>query len=166
MAMSTADKPYNFDEQLEIGAKHEHTLDLYFLRFFEVKAVPMELQKLGLDRIFTYKGTPKRRLSVEYKADEMAGLTNNAFIETLSNSSNGKLGWAYTSVAQLLVYYVPPMNRAAVINMVTLRDRLHEWTKKYQKRCCKNETYYSEGYLVPLHEIRKIAMRMLTVPRV
>lgn len=154
---------YDFSTQLNIGEGYEKTLDTYFSRFFRISIVPLQIQKLGVDRIFIYKGKPKRRFTVEYKADIKAAETHRIFVEIESNSTTGKPGWAYSSVAQQLVYYIPPWNRAAIVSMLTLREAVIEWERKYEKKLCRNSTYHSTGIVVPVQELKAIASRVITV---
>lgn len=154
---------YDFKTQLSIGEEHEADLDHFFSKFFTILPVPLSVQKLGIDRIFERKRHPKKRLSVEYKADIKAAETGNAYIEVLSNSKNGKLGWAYTSIAQELVYYVPHYRRVGVISMLELRKYLNENRKKFREVKCFNKDYHGEGVLVPLKELKKLMYRRFTV---
>jgi len=154
---------YDFETQLTVGESYEKLLDRYFSQFFRVSIVPLTVQKLGVDRIFIFKGSPKRRFTVEYKADIRAAETKRIFVEIESNSNTGKPGWAYSSVAQMLVYYIPPLKRAAIVNMLTLREAVPNWLKQYDKKICRNRTYHSTGVVVPLHELKAIASRVVTV---
>lgn len=159
---NAADK-YDFNQQLAIGEEHESELDLFFSQFFTIIPVPLQIQKLGVDRIFERKRIPQRRASVEYKTDIKAGETGNAYIETLSNSNTGKAGWAYTSIAQELVYYIPQFKRVGVISMLDIKKNLYEWRSMYREVRCENKDYYGMGVLVPLGVLADLMYRKFTI---
>lgn len=135
---------YDFQKQLVISKIFEAQLDGFFNSLgVEIKPVSMELERLGIDRIF-YVG--KERLSVEYKIDLTAQRTGNAFVET---EVANKAGWAYTSTAQVLVYFVPPM--IYLCPMLFLKGMVEQWSKQYKASPpIKNRGYVARGILVPL----------------
>ncbi len=139
---------YDFKEQLKIGEVGERTLDAHFSKFYKIQAVPMELQLLGVDRIFfNPKGS---RFTVEYKTDLIATTTRNFFLET---QVNGKSGWLWSSVAQLVIYYVPPM--AYILSLVSLRQDVQmEVIKGTPSKPVENDGYTAEGLLVPIDLIQ------------
>lgn len=145
---------YNFGEQLRKGEEGERVLDLALSTFGTIEKVAMVDQKRGIDRMVTAHSG--KRMAVEYKTDYSAGRTGNAFIETLSVSRTGKKGWAHTSEADVILYYVPlaagrkGKPKVYVITPVKLRALLPAWSGKYRTVRCQNEEYHSEGVLVPL----------------
>jgi hypothetical protein len=154
---------HNFADSLKVGEKYEKMLDEYFRQWFIVSEVSMDLQRLGIDRIFT-KRKSGERFTVEYKADEKAETTGNMYIETVSyrpKSANSldkveKKGWIYTSTAQLLVYFVPGWNRAYIMDMLTLRDKVNEkWAAHHRSVTVDNGDYEGEGILVPFQKMDK-----------
>ena len=155
--------PYEFETQLSIGQQYEAELDAYFSNFFTVLDVPLAVQKLGIDRVHVRNRHPKRRTTVEYKTDIKAGDTGFFFIEILSNSKTGAAGWAWTSTAQEIVFYVPKFKRAGVVSTLSLRAKIYEWQEKYRTVQCQNADYYSKGVLVPWQEIGDLAYRRFTV---
>lgn len=136
---------FNFKTQNEVGMRGERTLDDYFTKFYTIRPVPLDLQKLGIDRIFVNRrdGT---RFTVEYKTDLKATHTGNIFLEY---EVDKKPGWVLASVAQVLVYYVPP--KAYLINMYSLRQ---DFTSKIlsgpPSSEIPNPNYYALGVLIPL----------------
>ena len=139
-------KVHDFQESLE--KSHEDWLDEYFQHDYEVHPVSKDLQRLGIDRIF------KRRIdgceyTVEYKADSVASQTNNVFIETVSVDNQNKIGWALYSRAQLLIYFVPPLLIAYLIEMVCLKRNLRIWLKTYGTKKAQNKGYDTIGIPVP-----------------
>ena len=95
---------YKFDAQYRQGQQAETYLDSVFSRWFIVSRVDAAKQRIGIDRI--WRGRKRgQRLTVEYKCDRTAASTGNAFIEL--QSTDRSRGWALTSRADWLVYYVP-----------------------------------------------------------
>lgn len=141
---------YDFNGQLEKGEGFEDVLDRYFSKRYKVEKVSMSAQKSGIDRVFTHP--EKFRYSVEYKADEITHRTGNVFIETVSVDTHDKPGWGYSSCAQMLIYYPVGTNTAYGIPMLTLKNLLVEWKKKYKERPVANNGYKTYGIPVPLGE--------------
>ena len=147
--------PYKFKDSLEDGEDHEKVLDEYYNKWYSINSVSMLAQKAGIDRTWTNR-SDGFRYSVEYKADTTAGRTGNAFIETVSNDATGKKGWAYTSCAQILIYYIPPMKKAYRMTVITLKHMTREWKETYTYvQTIPNEGYNTLGLLVPLSEFEK-----------
>lgn len=149
-------KVYGFKEQLKIGKEGESKLDKFFLEKLNITikqaSMEQELTK-GFDRIFTSKKNGKQ-FTIEYKYDEKATKTGNVFIETLSKSSTGKKGWVLTSQADFVAILVG--STIYVIRMNELREHIKTEGDKYRLAKCKNPTYYSEGRLMPIKELKKI----------
>jgi two-component SAPR family response regulator len=153
---------YKFNVQLKLGEKGEMFLDKFFSEEYLIKPVSMGEQRKGIDRIFEHKRTG-RVLKVEYKTDELASGTGNAFIETISVDSTNKPGWAYSSKADYLLYYVTGDELIYIITLNNLRKNLEKWEKKYRKAKAKNDGYYTHGILVPLREFEIHAEQVLSV---
>lgn len=139
-------KVHDFQESL--NKSYEDWLDEYFQCHYEVYPVSRDLQQLGIDRIF------KRRIdgceyTVEYKADSKAYETDNVFIETVSVDTKNKIGWALYSRAQLLIYFVPPLLIAYLIEMVCLKRNLLSWSERYGTKKARNKGYNTIGIPVP-----------------
>jgi hypothetical protein len=149
---------YQFAAQLAEGESYETQIDAFFRSNFNVQisAVDRTTQRRGIDRVW-YDVKDDRTWTVEYKADSLAGKTGNAFIETISVDTTGKLGWAYTSQASLLVYLVTEPQTVYVISMARLRRCLPRWRAAYPTRQAANDGYNTHGLLVPLHELERIA---------
>lgn len=151
---------YDFSTQLYRGADSERTLDRYFGRWYVVEPVSMELQRLGIDRKFT---APNGVVwMVEYKADETAARTGNAFIETVSVDRAAKMGWAYTSAAQMLVYFVPPTQAVYVLSVERIKTwllpRLAEYPEKAIPNRGRGQPYNTIGVCVPLADLDDLAV--------
>jgi hypothetical protein len=145
---------YGFTAQLDKGQAHEAVLDKFYARQYVIQEVNRDLQRMGIDRIFQHKRTALR-LSVEYKADERAAKTGNVFVETVSVDTVDKKGWALTSLAQVLVYYVPPTNTIYQVGMLKIKRALEAWKGLYQTRTIPNIGYNTIGLLVPLQVFEK-----------
>lgn len=146
---------YGFNTQLKIGEKNEKLLDLYFIKYYQIKPVSLDEQKKGIDRIFI---DGDRMLKIEYKADYKAIKTGNVYIETYSVKPIKK-GWAYTSKSDFVIYYI--IGDAVYIMPIQLmREKLEIWKYYYKLANCKNHGYESEGILVPLGDIRRTFKRI------
>ena len=150
---------YNFARQLAIGGAHERRLDAHFALWFAITPATRDEQRAGIDRIFVHRATGKR-YTVEYKADDKAGRTGNAFIEVTSVDTAGRAGWAMSSQADILVYLVVEPETVYALRMPTLRLALALWQRHYPKRSAQNQGYKTWGYLVPLAELEKIALEV------
>ena len=152
---------YDFEQQFEIGTHHEQTLDEYFQQYFWIESTSRQEQRQGIDRWF--QAPDGSWMSVEYKADKTAGRTGNAFIETISVDVRAVQGWAYSSEADVLAYYVPPRNTVWLICFMELRQYLAEWHQRYPIRQIPNHGYCTEGLLVPLVLLGNIAFEVCCV---
>jgi len=111
-----------------------------------------------MDRIFKSK-EDGIIFTVEYKSDNQTHKTKNIFVETISVIEKNKIGWAYSSWAQLIIYYVKHLEYAHIADMAMIKIRLSKWIKKYPIRDIPNikngETYHTRGILVPEQEFLK-----------
>src|SRR5689334_20898516 len=99
-------KTHVFKDKLREGHEVEELLDRHFEAKYQIWHATPAGQRQGIDRWFTDRITGDR-FSVDYKADWRAHETRRAFIETISVDSTGKAGWAYTSKADWIYYYLP-----------------------------------------------------------
>ena len=141
---------YEFKTQLAKGQKYEEILDEHFTQWYKIKPVSLQFQRLGIDRVFTDENDI--RITVEYKTDFRAEKTGNVFIELISVDKTQKPGWVQSSIAQLLVYYIPGRG-IITIPMMEIKKRIKEWMKKYNVIYCANKTYKSWGLVIPISEI-------------
>ena len=153
---------YIFGTQKARGDAGELFLDRWFSTEYEIQPAIREQQRRGIDRIFTHRRTGKR-LSVEYKTDYRAAQTGNAFVETVSVDTAGKAGWAHSSVADYLIYYIPGDGLIYVISLEVLRRELSRWVHAYPHRAAQNEGYATHGVLVPLDEFERGAEVVINV---
>lgn len=149
-------RSYGLDEQLAIGEEGAAELDAFFSARYWVERAGFEMDRAGIDRIFTHLVSGKC-YSVEYKSDGKAASTGNAFIELVSDDVEGRPGWAKTCLAQWLVYYLPPKRQGYLIRTCAIKARLEKWANKYPLGHCQNKGYSSTGILVKLWELESIA---------
>ena len=152
---------YDFKKQLAAGEQSEAMLDNFFAQWYSITPVGMAEQRQGIDRIFTR--TDGTTFPIEYKTDWTASKTGNAFVETVSVDTANKPGWAYSSKARYLIYYVPGDGLIYVIEFSKLRSHLRRWENQYQARSIPNQGYHTKGLLVPLVEFEKIAKQVISI---
>lgn len=162
MQCATEKPTFNFNTQLAKGQEAERQLDLHFAQQFDIHPVSREQQGNGLDRCLVDRQTGRAWL-VEYKADWAASKTGNAFVETVSVDKGNKPGWAYSSMADYIMYYLPNDLLVYVFTLKKLRARLEKWKATYPTGQAKNEGYVSEGVLVPLHEFERHANQVFSL---
>ncbi len=148
---------YDFDRQRELGADGESVIRELFSRLFRIVNSASHEQREGIDFWFSHGGFD---VAVEVKTDFTAGTTGNAFIETTSVDTSGKPGWAYSSRADFLLYYVPPNRVVYIMPMREIRKLLPVWLKRYERRKIRNSGYFTEGVLVPLDQFSCHVMRV------
>lgn len=153
---------YDFNAQLLLGQAGEQELDDFFSRWYIINPATAEQQRQGIDRLFTVIGTRLAK-TVEYKSDTTASKTGNAFVEIVSveNEQVCKLGWAHTSQAEILLYFLPSDGLIYVLKMDDLRRKLGRWIQKYKTRYVANIGYKSAGLIVPLREFEHMAIQVI-----
>lgn len=143
---------YKFDEQYSAGKKGEAFLDKFFAeRGHNIQKATRVQQRTGIDRIFR---KDSKAVRVEYKTDLIAHRTGKVFIETVSVDTNGKMGWAYRSRADLLAYYIPELPLILVIPLARLREQLPHWLEQFPTRAARNKGYATHGILIPTEVLR------------
>ena len=148
-------KQYDFIKSLPEGEERERILDDYYSKWFKIKKVSMEIQKSGVDRIFTHPDGYK--FTVEYKGDNRGHETGNVFIETVSVDTNNTLGWAYTACAQVLYYWIMGLHTVYIMDMMRLKRILPLWIDKYgdKIKSIENDGYYTKGFPIPISVFEK-----------
>lgn len=148
---------HTFDKSYEAAKLYDAELDKHFGQAYDLTKASRAEERRGIDRFFCHRQTGVS-YSVEYKTDHKAHESGNVFIETMSVDTAGKRGWAYTSTAQVLVYFIPQREAALRADMLTVKRRLSEWAV-YPERPAWNksrsgELYRTLGLLVPLEVFR------------
>jgi len=139
---------HEFSGSNDKSKEHNKKIDKTFSQWYEIYSMPLTIDKIGIDRIWKDKER-KVFYSVEYKADERAADTGNAFIETISVDTSDKPGWAYTCAAQLICYYVPRWHRAWMVSTMSIKNNIKEWEQKYRTVSAQNNGYKTYGIAVP-----------------
>lgn len=149
---------YGFATQLALGEQYERRLDEFFSQWaVDIRPATAEEQRQGIDRFFTHRASGTVD-AMEYKADDKAGRTGNAFVETVSVDVTGKPGWAVASQARFLVYLVVEPEAIYLVSMRQLRAALPRWRAAYPEVAAQNDGYRTLGLLVPLHELDRVAV--------
>lgn len=152
---------YDFRTQLQEGQRAEILIDHLLEANFRIERATREQQRQGIDRILTHWQTGQV-WRAEYKADLQAQSTGNAFVETISVDKELKLGWAITSEADLLFYYIPGDGLIYILKFEALRMNLPRWIRRYPFRTIRNRGYATHGILVPLHEFEVLAEEVVS----
>ena len=154
------DQVYSMTDQRKKGEAAEVRLDRHFADRFLIAPASREQQRQGIDRLFTHRESGST-YTIEYKTDWTAARTGNAFVETVSVDTADIPGWAYTSQAEWLVYFIPKQRTIYLIAFDDLRANLPHWLA-----ICKaappipNYNYHTLGILVPLSDFAQIASRI------
>jgi hypothetical protein len=144
---------YQFNGQAKQGKAAEQTIDTYLGQWFHVYPVGPQEQRHGIDRrLVGLKNGQK--LSMEYKVDRTAGSSGNAFIEV--GLPGNKAGWARTSEADFLAYYVPGRSTLYLVRMSVVRGKLGEWAG-YGSARATSSGGQSVGLLVPLNVLGSVS---------
>jgi hypothetical protein len=152
---------HDFDAQRTRGETGEAILDRFFeARGHLIQPATRGQQLRGIDRVFVKDG---KIAYVEYKTDYRAHETGHVFVETISVDTDDTAGWAYTSGADFLVYYIPALNRILVMPLENLRKLLPGWVEAHPTRPAQNKAYATHGVLVPLSEFEGHATQVFTI---
>lgn len=121
----------------------------------------MSLQRYGVDRVISERGA-KCWTTVEYKADERALDTGNAFIELAIHESDGTVneGWARKTIAMWILYLVPGLNLLLWVDARALKHWVPRWLGTYElSNPVQNATWAAVGLLVPIHVLRQTCVK-------
>lgn len=152
---------YKFQAQRKVGDAGEAKLDDYFsANGFEIRHVEMSEQRRGIDRVLIDKKTGKET-TVEYKCDTRTQKTGNVFVETISNSKTGALGWALKSQADYIAYYMTGIEEVLIIKTTKFREHIARWVFEYKARPVANHGYFTFGICVPADEVKKVADKVI-----
>ena len=163
--MVMLDRPtvHTFDKSFKAAKLYEAELDKHFGQRFNITPATRPQERMGIDRFFEHQSSGVR-YSVEYKTDHQSPETGNVFIETTSVDTARKKGWAYTSLAQVLVYFIPAYEYAMRADMTVIKRLLPEWKEYYEatawNRGRDGESYRTLGRLVPLDEFRRACVQV------
>lgn len=148
---------YDFRTQLHQGEAGEAALDAYFAQKYQITHATMSDQRRGIDRFF-YNPVTGFACSIDYKTDTRAAQSGNAFIET---THSDRPGWAYTSEADFIFYYLPQSQIVYAVGLKWLREkRLPQWVEAYPIRSADNGGYTTYGLIVPLDVFGRCASKL------
>lgn len=153
--------PHDFQTKLLEGERWELALDNFFSKWYTIQPVDRQGQRAGVDRLWTRPDGSVLR--IEYKADSVCWRTGNVFLEVVSVDTSGKTGWVWSSQADLLVYLMPQVGKAFLVEMAALRWAMGEWSWKYPTKTADNGTYRTHGVCVPIWEFWGIAAKVMCV---
>lgn len=153
----------DWERAKERGEAGEKILDGWFrAQGYRHATADMASQLQGIDRFFTQG---EMVTSVEYKTDFLAHKTGYAFIETASDVERMIPGWLYSSLAQILAYWVPGQRTLYVHSMLRLKRAIGKFIPLgYQRRICRIEDRESKGILLPLERFSNLALEIARVP--
>lgn len=154
---------HDFDDSLKRGHDGEDRVVRFLADEFGHKLRPSSKaeQFRGID-YHVHDPSTGRRFTIEIKTDEVAQHTDNIFVETVSNDTTGRKGWAYTCKADFLLYWVKGIDVVYVVQPRKLLTRLDEW-KKYRQAGAQNRGYRTLGRLVPMREFEALADKALSL---
>lgn len=153
---------HSFTGNIKKSDEHNRALDAVFSQWYEIHRMPLEVDKLGIDRIWREREW-KVYYTVEYKADDRTAETGNAFVETVSVDTKNKPGWGYTCAAQILVYYIPQWNKAYLLSPMTIKEHIQEWREKYREVSAQNNGYKTLGIAVPFDVFKKYCYAVVDI---
>lgn len=140
---------YRFGEQYRVGQIGACMLDGYFSKLYRLLPATMAEEENGIDRVGFCDG---RQVFLEYKTDVKADQTGRAFIEVVAyaHDEGQRPGWAYTSHADIIVYFLPFSNRLFLIRPHRLRSRMPYYEVQYPRFEVANTKWTTTGLLMPL----------------
>jgi hypothetical protein len=153
---------HTFAAQLAEGQEGEAIIDRWLAaRYSDIEPAVMKDQRRGIDRWAT--DTDGQRVGIEIKSDGQGHRTGNVFVETISVDRTGKPGWAFTSQADVLIYWLRKNGTGWLLDPATVRAKVWHWTRAYPVKTASNRDYHSYGVLVPTTEFDAIATDTLTL---
>ena len=160
---------YGFDDQFDLGCFGEDRLREFRHEHYTLTKSTLEMEKQGIDFVFANRLTGKS-WTIELKTDFKAFESRNAFIETISvdNATQHRAGWVYTSMAQILLYFIPQSGSLYILDLARLREQMPAFARRFQTVSTSSHRYGSyyrtHGILVPLTELAKLAHSTLELP--
>lgn len=151
---------------LQRGKAAEKVLDQWLVKTHRLWPATLG-EAEGIDRYAQHLLTGAR-YTLQYKADEKAAQTGNAFIETVSVRRAGRQdlpGWAYSCFATLMCYMVVGPNQVYLIKkpQQAFSEVLPQWEAQYRSVSVPNKSWQTVGLLVPLEELAKVSQCILFV---
>lgn len=160
---------YSFGKQLKIGQEAERIVCAWLCsQGRTVRDATPDEQRAGIDLCVSGDGGANRR--VEVKADTWAAETGNAAMEVVQVSTTGDPGWVWTCQADWLLFCVTGTGECLWLRPSDVRDRaLRDWRCRVKRRELRvlhtqNDGYQTINWLVPLSEVRDLAVMSCDIP--
>lgn len=148
-------------ERFEQEEDWQAVLDEFFLQWYDVNLDPAK----KVDRIFSVPVKPGAASNkfpsylVDYKIDDKISKTSRVYLELYKDKDNNKLGWAYTTRAEIIVYLAVP-DTIYMVEPEAIWDNVQKWRKGTEVLTKRG----SSGILVAEKEFAKVCktVRRLT----
>ena len=145
---------HQFETSCDVEKRWAPVLDAWLGEHYELRVATPDQQWRGIDRIAWDRDGEHR---IDYKCDEQWHKYGNVFLETVSNAQTGRPGWAMTSEADWLLYFLTP-STVLVCRMARIRAMLPRWRcAGYPVRSAKNQGYETFGLCVPVPVVSAVA---------
>lgn len=154
---------------LEIARRGEAVLDGVFGPEFIIVKASRHHERQGIDRFLIHRRDGRVIYRVDYKADEAAARTGRLALEHVSVMRDGRpdaAGWVHTTIAELVVSFVPRLNTAFVLEVTRLREAWSEILRRFPPREAATEGTAPYASLVCPVPIRWLEARGLIVRRI
>ncbi|RMD50744.1 hypothetical protein D6827_03430 [Candidatus Parcubacteria bacterium] len=153
---------FSFEDSLIEEKQLSEILDTEFSKTYLVRPAPLQIDKLGIDRLFIHKRN-KMFYYVEYKHDKQAHSTDNFFFEyeTVTGDTARPSG-IIKMAAQILVYHLPEAKSFYVIDVSKLKSAFTSWREQGIYQSVETDTsysteslsrWYARGLLVPIKDL-------------
>jgi hypothetical protein len=149
---------HDWQRTLNLERKGEFVLDALFgSKFIIVQATKAHQLKQKIDRFLVHNTDGRLIYRVDYKTDFRAAETGNLAIEHISVQKEDHIeamGWIHTTIADLIVYYVPGFDTVYVMKVKPIRERYSEIQQFPLKKTGSSRNgrflYNTYNYCVPI----------------
>jgi hypothetical protein len=151
-------------ETLAIGRRGEAALDAVFGSEFVIVKATSDHERQGIDRFFIHRRDGRLIHRVDFKTDEAAGRTGNLALEHVSVVRKGRRevpGWIHATIADLIITFVPALDRAFVLEVTALREAWPDIMRCFPPRTAATSDrggYETLVCCVPYHWLRKAGL--------
>lgn len=137
-------------ERIELGGDVKAELGAYFSQWYDVTHVDSKKK----DFEFTRDG---KTTSAKLIVDEKAGDTSRLFIEVWSVYELGRYGWAWTTDADLLLYFASP-DTIYIAKPIDVRQEIPYWMGVFGTVSVKRKGFHRVGIPVSEEVFRDICV--------
>ena len=150
---------FDFHEKRREGDKGEWLMNTYHTLWFDIVESGNDGRERGYDSIFT-RFSDSTPFLVETKVCNRAHETGNLIVETMSKVEFDKLGWAITSEAEILLWYIWFWDEVIYFRMPDIKKRVNQWKERYgELALMKNKQgWTTRAIMVPLTVMRPLAI--------